>query len=50
MRFFEFLPFKRHKFGMRDELYGGGFQRNGKEIREHANGNKCKKDIDKNKV
>jgi hypothetical protein len=50
MRFFEFLPFKRHKIGRRDELYGGGFQRNGLEIPEHANRNKCKEDNDKNKV
>jgi hypothetical protein len=50
MRFFEFLPFKRHKFRMRDELYRGGFQHNGMEKREHGNGNKCKGDNDKNKV
>jgi hypothetical protein len=31
MRIFEFLPFKRHKFRMRDKLCRGGFQRNGKE-------------------
>jgi hypothetical protein len=47
MRFFELLPFKRHKFGTRDELCGEGFQSNGKEIRKHANRNKCKEDNDK---
>jgi hypothetical protein len=50
MRFFEFLPLKRQKFGEMDGLYGRGFQHNGKGIREHGNRKKCKEDNDKNKV
>jgi hypothetical protein len=48
MRFFEFLPFKRHKFRMRDELCGGGFQHNGIKKCKHGNRNKCKEDNDSN--